>query len=924
MKGKIIFLVIVVSFLGTSMITNVVQPISAEPEEISLGKLCLPGTPCQFIDGNYSLPLGETQNIHVNNEINSSAGPDEYGYEWDDSVVYDWVDITSGTSTDFNSIWNISERISLPFTFPYYENSYSHIYITAPGYLTFTESVDPYGGILDGWSPHNIIAPFWSFFDYSMSSSLGNVYYQFFGTEPNRYFIAQWDQIQNSNGDIFTFQAVLYENGDIKFQYHEIPTSKYYPASVGIEDSKGLDGLVYLNASNDYPSQEKAVYFTRPEPSVRLRVDPSYLGEFIYPNKTIEFIFTVQNRGDLGTDVFDLDATIQSSWTLNFFDANTGVPLNDTNMNGMVDTGEIQPEASKEVLIKITSPQSLSVGATYLSSVEVSSSLDPTKTTVVTVETTVPNAFTQSYNESNQNRLDLIWSEAQLNVELGLGNDAKVIETPDHNFIVMWTTNVTMPDGGTGNLLHYAALNRIGKITQPPKILMEPSGYANYHINDAGTIAVAPDGSVGILWSRYLLSPEEEINSNVWFIQLDSLGETASTPINLTNNTVWYPRDDDYLSFGRTRITSTADNHYLLVWERSFGYLLKDSQADLYYSIRSTNGEIVLEPTNMTVDHPGASLHDRIAIAGLSGNRFIVTYVRIQFINNMGVFFLLYREFDSEGNQLSPYQGFDAYVDDITQFSNGNILLAGSFYTGEKWEEGYRLVDGESFEILFSSPAGALFHPASTQRVDDVFVTKNNQGRAAITWTDINGKYIYYVEVDENGTIISGPSIARTAGKDKSINIGQEGYSSTTNTWQPPNGVDLLASLTQISYNRRSDNVAEIELSYANQGLITATNSQLRLILDEGMTYVEDTFSIIPTIEDLTITWDLHELAFAEGEQFSVIVSFPIDVFIGKTYTVTLQISSDEIDTDPSNNTITSELELENPQFMLFLPVILK
>ena len=106
-----------------------------------------------------------------------TGGPDAYGYTWDDGVAFNWIDATSGTDTGMsgNSNNQKSGPFPLPFTFKFYENTYSSVYVAASGFLAFTDegTWPQQGRILDPAKPNNVVAPYWDGYTLSSSGPVG-------------------------------------------------------------------------------------------------------------------------------------------------------------------------------------------------------------------------------------------------------------------------------------------------------------------------------------------------------------------------------------------------------------------------------------------------------------------------------------------------------------------------------------------------------------------------------------------------------------------------------------------------------------------------------------------------------------------------------------------------------------------------------
>ena len=191
--------------------------------------------------------------------ITDFGGPDAFGNSWIDSdepngPAFSWIDI-SGVGTEvFPGEDGSSGPHNIGFNFPFYENSFSSIYINSNGELTFGTGSTVYNnvGIPDPAVPNNLIAIYWD----DLSPQNGHVYY-YLDTANNR-FIASYVNVPNyGTGGALNFQAILYPNGEIILQYGSLDpgSDNLYGNTVGIENSAGTDGLqiaynsVYVHAN---------------------------------------------------------------------------------------------------------------------------------------------------------------------------------------------------------------------------------------------------------------------------------------------------------------------------------------------------------------------------------------------------------------------------------------------------------------------------------------------------------------------------------------------------------------------------------------------------------------------------------------------------------------------------------------------------
>ncbi len=137
--------------------------------------------------------------------------------------TYTWIDASGGTELLLTD--DGYSTVSLPFEFQFYNETFSTIYLGANGYLSFVDSSpsdysnDPIpSSDLDNYY---LIAPFW---DDLYPPSGGHIYVQSFGT----YWVAEWLDIYHIMGPLVgSFEVVLYETGEIVFNYDYLDATGY-------------------------------------------------------------------------------------------------------------------------------------------------------------------------------------------------------------------------------------------------------------------------------------------------------------------------------------------------------------------------------------------------------------------------------------------------------------------------------------------------------------------------------------------------------------------------------------------------------------------------------------------------------------------------------------------------------------------------
>ncbi len=137
--------------------------------------------------------------------------------------------------------------IPIGFSFTFFGDDHTDVGMGTNGYLTFGGDRTDYSNdaIPSTIDPNDLMAPYWD--DYIVDGD-GSTSYLTMGTEPNRYFIAQWTGIrQYGNSDSNTFQVVLYEGTNcVEYRYGAITlASPSSDVTVGIENQDGTDGMSY-------------------------------------------------------------------------------------------------------------------------------------------------------------------------------------------------------------------------------------------------------------------------------------------------------------------------------------------------------------------------------------------------------------------------------------------------------------------------------------------------------------------------------------------------------------------------------------------------------------------------------------------------------------------------------------------------------
>jgi len=196
-----------------------------------------------------------------------SGGPDAFGYSFIDNTeqygpTFNWIEISnSGTQIEPSLHYFMSQEIPLGFSIDFYGSTYSSIWVNSHGEIhigsrdTWLSTNDC--PLPDPSTPHApLLAVFWDLLYIHHEIGLG-VYYQYFDNGNNDYMVVEWQaKVNDAGSDSVVFEAILYENGEIVYQYNYVNDGDGgmgQEATIGIEYDLIPSGLTY-NCNDDNPA----------------------------------------------------------------------------------------------------------------------------------------------------------------------------------------------------------------------------------------------------------------------------------------------------------------------------------------------------------------------------------------------------------------------------------------------------------------------------------------------------------------------------------------------------------------------------------------------------------------------------------------------------------------------------------------------
>ncbi|TXT62399.1 MAG: hypothetical protein BAJALOKI1v1_950002 [Promethearchaeota archaeon] len=175
----------------------------------------------------------------------------------DNEYTFSWFDASFGTELLLND--DNYTSYTLPFEFQFYDTNFSTVYISANGYLSFSDSTpndyteDPLpSSDLDNYY---LIAPFWDDFQTAYGGGGGTIYVQNTEINSQSCVVIQWVDIQHYNGKyIGNLEVLLFESGDIVFNYLNINyTADGYVCGLNFgKDSIYSEFLGLTNSTQSY------------------------------------------------------------------------------------------------------------------------------------------------------------------------------------------------------------------------------------------------------------------------------------------------------------------------------------------------------------------------------------------------------------------------------------------------------------------------------------------------------------------------------------------------------------------------------------------------------------------------------------------------------------------------------------------------
>lgn len=726
---------------------------------------------------------------------------DQFGYTWDDTVPIDWKDATSGTEV-FSPGSYVDDAVAGPILLPasvtpfrFYEYQYAEIYIGSNGLLGFNDSVMHDGACLENLPipldyehPQAILAPFWDDLLLGGGYNSGAVYWDSGSDAYGAYFVVEWHEVSRVfSSDLLTFEVVLYQDGTVLFQYLAL-NGELTSATIGIEDSDGVDGLQYLyNGSGQAVNSGTAIRYTPPGSGFRTKAFPHYQGGMNTAGQSSYDIF-VRNTGDQGSDIFNLAATSSDpGWEIAFYDKKGFKYLFDTTVgDGLPDTGQVGAGETFTVTVELKKPDGAGVGADTLVTINIASNNDPTQELDVQVETLIPAPFALIYREGQRIFTDLFSNVNTYEIlqhQEFRGSSFAISALPEANLVSVWEHNEL---GTAYTNLYYSLVTSAGLLllTQPQQLTY--NNETDRDVRDfAPVVATSANGNIAVAWVRIRMGLDFDdpdtflkVNQNIFLTIINSDGSQIILPeTQITDQSGWFqPGDLDIQQFENLSLAASDDGRFHLAWVEKH-ILEAGTVTDISHAVFSAaDGSPIMSPALFTSGDPDDEFDffDPAMISYLDEQNqpHIMLFYFLQDNTGQGnpVSQLVYAVLNTDGSpdiaQTVLHTGH-GYGTDADQLSDGRIAVAWTDTVSESERVAYMILGDD-----LSSPAPAAYMLNPDGRPSGIVsITHDGTGNAIFTWMDSKWfQRIYYASLDPGGEL-KGPMAFRYSSKGGVTNL---------------------------------------------------------------------------------------------------------------------------------------------------------
>ena len=287
--------------------------------------------------------------------IDSTGGPDPYGYTWSDTVIpgaYIWPDTTTWTRVTGLGDDNFQGPFPIGFEFPYYWYRVTQFGVGSNGYINFGQpglNAAAFDTIPCPDNVNDLLAIYESDLDFAGVTNRGRCWFKTNAAQDTLIVaftrVPHWYQSGGSRGNN-TFEVILSKrDSTITFVYDTVTTpTTGDDREVGIENGSGTLGLEYKRGARRQLPGFKVIRFTPPTSTTYQAIDAGPLdvmnagshGFFKMTTDTFPLWGTVKNMGNVPISApYDVWFRVMDSTGSALWDTITMAP---PSVPGQVDT----------------------------------------------------------------------------------------------------------------------------------------------------------------------------------------------------------------------------------------------------------------------------------------------------------------------------------------------------------------------------------------------------------------------------------------------------------------------------------------------------------------------------------------------------------------------------------------------------------
>jgi hypothetical protein len=413
--------------------------------------------------------------------------------------------------------------------------------------------------------------------------------------------------------------------------------------------------------------------------------------------------------------------------------------------------------------------------------------------------------------------------------------DPAVAVAPNGNIAVAWYRLIEQPDASKNYNVFLSILDSNGQpigdainITNNPNWRADQQPDYDVPAFASPRVAATADDRFLIAWHSSVLTYTHQGTDtidvdleDIYYAIYESDGISVTDAVKLSNNI-----PGEYTRSVEPALAAVDDTAFFITWVQHSEILSATRYGDIYFSVLSSSGAEIEEPTIVIDDH-------------------------------------------------LPNDWRNA---DVVQLSGGNIIVAWRALgcDGYPWSSRIRYAVFKPNTYKRSGQPACLPPTIVADSADEgVSLVPDGVGRAIVTWTDsewwADGKgapreRLYYALLNANGNVATDPMIFYQSRPSLSqLSTGLYGYGSASRIF-----VDAAIAIDPLKTNGVVGVPVFLDVAYQNLGTLAGTGVIVTATLSSSLTYLGDNAPSAPSLDGRNIVWSLPPLSPWAKEAFTL------------------------------------------------------